>query len=812
VAEDLLRLREVAAVHPEFADLVVHVGVLRVDLQVALEAGQCSLVVSQRAVGPCEVDHRQVVIGLQAQRLLEVLDGGLRIAVPQLLGPEHEPGVDHVAVLGQHLAQQRRDFAGRRVFVLVALLRQVHGRSELVEQADLVLRVRAAGPRVGRVGDERPDVAEGGQPGARLRVHVAGGHRRLGSREPFLALAQLRDHPVGNRTPGVEDVGRLVRVPVDVVELRAWRVDHLVPSGAKRAEVAPAVMVQRVHRLRVRVEVQLPGGAGHQRHEARAGHGLRRGHTQQVEHGGHDVHRPHGVGHPARLGKAERRAEDEGHVRHAVVDEKAVRGLAVVAQALAVIAHHDDDRLLVEPASAQQVEHAPDLAVGKRHLTVVRVPLVARRERLGRAVRRVRIVEVNPREERRVPGPVDPRQGLVHHLVGGPLDRRQRHGPRLGEVEVVEVGVEALVGPPLRVEDVGGHERARPVPALLEHLGERDLLGPEEEPAVVAHAVLGRELPGEDARVHGQRERGHGHGLLEQHALAGERVEGRGLNVAGPIGANSVGAGGIEGHDHQVETVAGHAAGEGTERDAAGRLHRAGPQQRGGSGGQAEADDDREHEPGASPGQPAGAGPRSRISHPNHGAGRRRLTSIEPACSRIPWCPRHEPAPRGPSRARSSNSSGSRRRSPSWRPPWTSRSPSSISSAACRPACRCRPSRSRRSGSSGSTKLPGRCCASRTSRSTGPTSAWCFARRPTCCGGSRRSRRPNTTRSRRCRATATPSNLTSSAGSTRPPRPSASRRWKCQCRRASRPRRSTRCSRSRCGHSWSAARRWCSSA
>ena len=241
----------------------------------------------------------------------------------------------------------------------------------------------------------------------------------------------------------------------------------------------------------------------------------------------------------------------------------------MVAEALAVVADDDNHRAVVEAERLELGDDAADLAVGEGNLAVVRVSLVTRRERLGRVVGRVRVVEVDPGEERRALRVPNPRQGLVHDLVAGPLDVRQRHAALPAEVEVVEVGVESLVDPPLAVEHVRADEPAGAVAPRLQDLGERELFGAEEEAAVVAHAVLGRELAGEQARVRRQGERRDGLGLLEQHALAGQVVEGRRLDVAIAVGPHAVGPRRVEGHHHQVQRLSRHAARQRPEVDAA---------------------------------------------------------------------------------------------------------------------------------------------------------------------------------------------------------------------------------------------------
>ena len=81
-----------------------------------------------------------------------------------------------------------------------------------------------------------------------------------------------------------------------------------------------------------------------------------------------------------------------------VVDEDAVRPLAVLAEALAVIGG-DDDQRAIELAGGAQIRQQPaDHRVGVGDLGVVR--LVLRRVRLRGAVGFVRIVEMNPARTR----------------------------------------------------------------------------------------------------------------------------------------------------------------------------------------------------------------------------------------------------------------------------------------------------------------------------------------------------------------------------------------------------------------------------
>ena len=98
-------------------------------------------------------------------------------------------------------------------------------------------------------------------------------------------------------------------------------------------------------------------------------------------------------------GRDARRADDQRHAQHALVDEDAVIALAVLAERLAVIAGDDDDRPIQQAPAVERLEQPADLRVGKRDFADVRIAAYRRAERFGRIVRTVRVVEVRPQEE-----------------------------------------------------------------------------------------------------------------------------------------------------------------------------------------------------------------------------------------------------------------------------------------------------------------------------------------------------------------------------------------------------------------------------
>ena len=86
-----------------------------------------------------------------------------------------------------------------------------------------------------------------------------------------------------------------------------------------------------------------------------------------------------------------------------LIDQHGVRQLVMIAESFAMIGHHEDHRVLVPAGGPERVEHAANLCVGERNLAIVGTSgklLTVRRRRI---VGRVRIVEVHPQEEARVP-------------------------------------------------------------------------------------------------------------------------------------------------------------------------------------------------------------------------------------------------------------------------------------------------------------------------------------------------------------------------------------------------------------------------
>jgi hypothetical protein len=205
---------------------------------------------------------------------------------------------------------------------------------------------------------------------------------------------------------------------------------------------------------------------------------------------------------------------DERHSKGRIVGEHAVRHLAVVAQTLAMIGGDGNDGATGLTRRVQPLQHAADLRIGKRDLAVVgNVPgsgQILRR----RIVRRVRIVKMNPREERTRVGGRKPSERGVHDRVAAALGLEHRR-PRRIAIDAIVVDVEPIGQAEAPVQHIRPHERTGPVAAVLQHPGNRRMPRRESAGSVHAYPILRRQLTGHDRRVRRQRQRDRRAGIGE---------------------------------------------------------------------------------------------------------------------------------------------------------------------------------------------------------------------------------------------------------------------------------------------------------
>ncbi len=207
--------------------------------------------------------------------------------------------------------------------------------------------------------------------------------------------------------------------------------------------------------------------------------------------------------------------------------------LAVVAKALAVVRKENHDRAVVQSPLLQEPQEPSDDLVGAGDLSVVgeRVPAS---EGLGRLVGRVRLEEVQEREERLVSPPADPLRQKRRRLVAAALDA----GERLVDLRRLD-GVLVELETARDARRVREHDRrdgaARRV-ALLREIGRQRRGGRAEGiPEVVPHAVLRRQQTREDRRMRRQRQGHVGVRVLVQDSVFSESVEVRRLDPPVPV-------------------------------------------------------------------------------------------------------------------------------------------------------------------------------------------------------------------------------------------------------------------------------------
>jgi hypothetical protein len=231
-----------------------------------------------------------------------------------------------------------------------------------------------------------------------------------------------------------------------------------------------------------------------------------------------------------------------------------MRALAVVAQALAVVAGDHDQRPVAQSGRAEAFEQTAELRVHVRDLAVVEGSREPRGEGLGRAVRGVGVEVMDPGHEgaRAVAGP-DPGQGRVGRASGPPLVGAGREGGALRRLHAVVIDVEALVQAKARVQDERGDERPGLVSPPARHLGQRHVLRGQVALRVDPDAVAWGQETGQEGGMGGQRLGGHGHRLREADPSGRQAVQDRRGGAPVPVAADAVGARGVERHQEDVE-------------------------------------------------------------------------------------------------------------------------------------------------------------------------------------------------------------------------------------------------------------------
>ena len=276
---------------------------------------------------------------------------------------------------------------------------------------------------------ERPDIAERGEPGGGFAVDFPLRHR-----------AGLPAGQRVERAPQRRGAGRFARREVrllggvarEIVQLRRRRIDELPPFVLDRPQRRPVHVQQGkvAFAVRRRRRGRLRRGrprAVDQRHQRPALCARQRRLPCGVQQRRRQIDAAHERRHAAARRQAPRPRQDHRHAQRRLVDEDRVRVLAVLTEALAVIADDGDDRGRQTAGAIQPIQHRTDRGIVERDLSIVGAvrKLFAKRRR--RIVRIVRVVEVQPR---RRTAPDRRREPRATRRRPPPCDRRGARASR----------------------------------------------------------------------------------------------------------------------------------------------------------------------------------------------------------------------------------------------------------------------------------------------------------------------------------------------------------------------------------------------
>ena len=187
-----------------------------------------------------------------------------------------------------------------------------------------------------------------------------------------------------------------------------------------------------------------------------------------------------------------------------LIQENAVFLFLVIAQPFAMVRRKHDERRLVQAARLQKIDEFPHQRVAVRNLAVVRVRvLLAIRRR--RCVRRVRLVQVEKKEERPLLVPGDPLFGDGQRLGARSLHLPDRCFRSCGDGECCVVVVEAAIDARVFSQDVRRNGRTGGIARAFHAFSECRDVSIQREPDIVAGSVLERQQPGQHRRVRWQR-------------------------------------------------------------------------------------------------------------------------------------------------------------------------------------------------------------------------------------------------------------------------------------------------------------------
>ena len=167
--------------------------------------------------------------------------------------------------------------------------------------------------------------------------------------------------------------------------------------------------------------------------------------------------------------------------------------LFVLAESFTMIRRHDEQRLCLQAETIERLIQLTDERIGVCDLAVVRPVAIARRIGLGRFVRIVRLVQVNPQPDTIARAlTFEPCKRRAQRVGAGLLQRVQL-ACALGFRKLVVVPIESASEASAPLQHDGRHERRGPKARAFQNFGEQRRRGELRRRQVVSYAQLPRQ-------------------------------------------------------------------------------------------------------------------------------------------------------------------------------------------------------------------------------------------------------------------------------------------------------------------------------
>jgi len=208
-------------------------------------------------------------------------------------------------------------------------------------------------------------------------------------------------------------------IPPEVVDRRLRSVNVSILRCKNGPQFVPAKGASRVVGLgknrRTLLRTFMFGDAGQRMALETLGKAARN--PAQFGNRGGKVHKPRRLCNDGRSGRWSRHFGDEGNVQHCGIDEKPMLRLSVHPQRLPVVAGKHDEDAVIKFQLLQAREEASKLRVVECDFTVIKVVGMTTGGGFWWTIRAVRIVEVQPQEERPAGLKIQPGKGAVRGSV-----------------------------------------------------------------------------------------------------------------------------------------------------------------------------------------------------------------------------------------------------------------------------------------------------------------------------------------------------------------------------------------------------------